>query len=165
MRLWVLVLLSLSSLAHARGESAQVRICRDAGTGAAADLKSVVVLDGLIRFKVNPADHSEMQLVTEIIDPIGPGADCREIPAWVVDNPAQEALPKAGSRWRADAFVREGVQAAVPPKVLDGTPHVTRAEFSPYKPWEAGRVSFNVTALEDFKPMPRNPSPPPVIPH
>ena len=106
-----------------------------------------------------------MQLVTEIIDPIGPGADCRVIPAWVVDNPAQEALPKAGSQWRADAFVRDGVQAGPPPRVLGGTTRITHSEFSPYKPWEGGRVSFTVTALEDFKPMPRGPSLPPVIPH
>lgn len=105
-----------------------------------------------------------MEVVTEIVEPIGPQGECREIQAWVSENPDGEPLPKAGQSWRAAAFVRDDRPIAIPPKVLEATTRLARQGFKPYQPWEGGRVGFNVTALEDFKQLPRVPSLPPALP-
>lgn len=146
---------------QARGESGQVRLCRDANTPVGPDARGTLVLDGVIRFttartpKEEREKRDEMQVVTEIIDPIRPGPQCWVQDAWVAENLSNEPLPKAGMTWRAYAFVDYDRLVDVPPKVIGHLSRVTRVGFTPNRGWDNGRVVFSVTALEDFKPMPR----------
>lgn len=146
---------------QARGESGQVRLCRDANTPVGPDARGTLVLDGVIRFttartpKEEREKRDEMQVVTEIIDPIRPGPQCWVQDAWVAENLSNEPLPKAGMTWRAYAFVDYDRLVDVPPKVIGHLSRVTRVGFMPNRGWDNGRVVFSVTALEDFKPMPR----------
>lgn len=146
---------------QARGESGQVRLCRDANTPVGPDARGTLVLDGVIRFttartlKEEREKRDEMQVVTEIIDPIRPGPQCWVQDAWVAENLSNEPLPKAGMTWRAYAFVDYDRLVDVPPKVIGNLGRVTRVGFTPNRGWDNGRVGFSVTALEDFKPMPR----------
>ena len=146
---------------QARGESGQVRLCRDANTPVGPDARGTLVLDGLIRFttartpKEEREQRDEMQVVTEIIDPIRPGPQCWVQDAWVAENLSNEPLPKAGMTWRAYAFVDYDRLVDVPPKLIGHQGRVTRVGFTSNRGWDNGRVVFSVTALEDFKPMPR----------
>lgn len=146
---------------QARGESGQVRLCRDANTPAGPDARGTLVLDGVIRFttartlKEEREKRDEMQVVTEIIDPIRPGPQCWVQDAWVAENLLNEPLPKAGMTWRAYAFVDYDRLVDVPPKVIGSLGRVTRVGFTSNRGWDNGRVAFSVTALEDFKVMPR----------
>lgn len=146
---------------QARGESGQVRLCRDANTPVGPDARGTLVLDGVVRFttartlKEEREKRDEMQVVTEIIDPIRPGPQCWVQDAWVAENLSNEPLPKAGMTWRAYAFVDYDRLVDVPPKVIGNLGRVTRVGFTPNRGWDNGRVAFSVTALEDFKPMPR----------
>lgn len=175
MKFLIYAMLLLASVAHARGEAGRVRLCREGVTPVGVDVaKTVLVLDGLIRFEtprtgsrpasVRDKDLPEMQVVTEIIEPLRPGPECRVLLAWVADNPSNEPLPRAGATWRGFAFADYGRLVDVPPRVIGVSSRVTRVAFEPYKPWEGGRVLFTATALDDFKPMPLVDSRPPVLP-
>lgn len=175
MKFLIYAMLLLASVAHARGESGRVRLCREGTVPVGVDAsKTLLVLDGLIRFhtprstgmsdKPTDKDRQEMQVVTEIIEPLRPGPECRVILAWVADNPENDPLPKAGASWRGFAFADYGRLVDVPPRVIGPGGRATKVVFEPYRPWEGGRVLFTATVLDDFKPMPLVNSVPPALP-